>query len=168
MAPSVKNASPAPDILSSTVNSGSCLAITPVVSLNLPNLVQTFIITIASSITRGIVTPAMLWCSSLITRRQLYFPLLNLSGVYRAINQTLVDTEKLLHLDEPTEVVDEPDPKESVVSNGEVESYNVSFIDHQTSALHNISPVAKAEKAKAHSCASSTVSTTSNPAQGVS
>ncbi|KAG1719117.1 ABC transporter type 1, transmembrane domain-containing protein [Suillus lakei] len=29
---------------------------------------------------------------------QLYFPLLNLGGVYRAINQSLIDTEKLLYL----------------------------------------------------------------------
>jgi ATP-binding cassette subfamily B (MDR/TAP) protein 6 len=42
--------------------------------------------------------------------------------VYRTINQSLVDTEKLLYLlAEPTEVVDAPDAKELVVENGEVE-----------------------------------------------
>ncbi|KAG1851150.1 hypothetical protein F4604DRAFT_1934160 [Suillus subluteus] len=71
----------------------------------------------------------------------LYFPLSNLSGIYRAINQSLVDSKKLLHLlNEPTEVVDEPDAKELVVSNGEVEFNNVFFsYDHQTSVVHSIS-----------------------------
>ncbi|KAG1721531.1 hypothetical protein EDB19DRAFT_1772473, partial [Suillus lakei] len=40
----------------------------------------------------------------------------------RSRSQNLVDTEELLHLlNEPTEVVDEPDAKELVVTNGEVE-----------------------------------------------
>ncbi|KAG2088379.1 uncharacterized protein F5147DRAFT_587697, partial [Suillus discolor] len=76
---------------------------------------------------------------------QLYFPVSNFGGVYCAINQSLIDTEKLLLLNEPTEVIDEPDAEESVVSNREVKfgtypSDNVSFAyDDQTSALHNIS-----------------------------
>ncbi|KAG1720266.1 uncharacterized protein EDB91DRAFT_1178266 [Suillus paluster] len=49
---------------------------------------------------------------------------LSCSGVYGTINRSLIDTEKLLHhLDQPTEVVDEPDAKELVVSNGEVDPW---------------------------------------------
>lgn len=120
-----------------------------VLSLNLLNLVQTLIITsgllvgsliVASRITRGQSNTSD-FVVFITYYAQLYFPLSNLGGVYRAINQSLVDTEKLLHLlNEPTEVVDGPDAKELVVSNGEVEFENVSFsYDDQTSALHNIS-----------------------------
>ncbi|KAG2099663.1 hypothetical protein BD769DRAFT_1305262, partial [Suillus cothurnatus] len=53
---------------------------------------------------------------------QLYFLLPNLGNVYYTTNQSLTNTEKLLYLfNEPTEVIDEPDAKELVVSNGEVE-----------------------------------------------
>ncbi|OJA10165.1 hypothetical protein AZE42_01820 [Rhizopogon vesiculosus] len=71
----------------------------------------------------------------------LYAPLSNLGGVYRAIYQSLVDTDKLLNLlAEPTEVVDAPDAKELVLKNGEVEFKNVSFsYDGITSALKNVS-----------------------------
>ncbi|KAG1727621.1 ABC transporter type 1, transmembrane domain-containing protein [Suillus lakei] len=116
-----------------------------VLSLNLLNLVQTLIITsgllvgsliVASRITRGQSNTSD-FVVFITYYAQLYFPLSNLGGVYRAINQSLVDTEKLLHLlNEPTEVVDEPDAKELVVTNGEVEFDNVSFAyDDQTSAL---------------------------------
>ncbi|KAG2072297.1 hypothetical protein BDR04DRAFT_1230636 [Suillus decipiens] len=65
---------------------------------------------------------------------QLYFPLSNLVDVYHAINQSLVDTEKLLHLlNEPTEVVDEPSAKGLVVSNAKL----------------NLPLLAKAEQVKA-------------------
>ncbi|KAG2153648.1 uncharacterized protein EDB93DRAFT_1248550 [Suillus bovinus] len=120
-----------------------------VLSLNLLNLVQTLIITtgllvgsllVASRITRGQNNTSD-FVVFITYYAQLYLPLSNLGGVYRAINQSLIDTEKLLHLlNEPTEVVDAPDAKELVVSNGEVEFDNVSFsYDDQTSALHNIS-----------------------------
>jgi len=53
---------------------------------------------------------------------QLYFPLSHLGGVHCAINQSLIDAEKLLNLlAEPTDVVDAPDAKELAVENGEVE-----------------------------------------------
>ncbi|KAG1851146.1 hypothetical protein F4604DRAFT_1807597 [Suillus subluteus] len=40
-------------------------------------------------------------------------PLSNLGDVYRAIKQSLIDTEKPLHfLNEPTKVVEELDPKD--------------------------------------------------------
>ncbi|KAG2052405.1 hypothetical protein BDR06DRAFT_957682 [Suillus hirtellus] len=120
-----------------------------VLSLNLLNLVQTLIITsgllvgsliVASRITKGQSNTSD-FVVFITYYAQLYFPLSNLGGVYRAINQSLIDTEKLLHLlNEPTEVVDAPDAKELVVSDGEVEFDNVSFsYDDQTSALHNIS-----------------------------
>ncbi|KAG1721513.1 hypothetical protein EDB19DRAFT_1646384 [Suillus lakei] len=108
-------------------------------SLNLLNLVQTPIIAsglsvgsliVASRITRGQELTSSNHTSST--------SLSNLGSVY---NQSLVDTEKLLHLlNEPTEVADKLDAKELVVRNGEVEFDNVSFAyDDQTSALHNIS-----------------------------
>ncbi|KAG1724244.1 P-loop containing nucleoside triphosphate hydrolase protein [Suillus lakei] len=119
-----------------------------VLPLNLLNLVQTLIITsgllvgsliVASRITRGQSNTSD-FVVFITYYAQLYFPLSNPGGVYRAINQGLVDTEKLLHLlNEPTKVVDEPDAKELVVTNEEVEFDNVSFAyDDQTSALHNI------------------------------
>ncbi|KAG1745545.1 uncharacterized protein EDB91DRAFT_1328227 [Suillus paluster] len=120
-----------------------------VLSLNLLNLVQTLIITlgllagsliVALRITRGQSNTSD-FVVFITYYAQLYFPLSNLGGVYRAINQSLIDTEKLLNLlAEPTEVVDAPDAKELVVENGEVEFENVSFsYDDQTTALHNIS-----------------------------
>ena len=53
---------------------------------------------------------------------QLYGPLNNLGYVYRSMNQSLVDTEKLLKLlNEPSEINDKPDASELVVSDGEIE-----------------------------------------------
>ncbi|KIK33451.1 hypothetical protein CY34DRAFT_790779 [Suillus luteus UH-Slu-Lm8-n1] len=91
--------------------------------------------------------------------------------VYRAINQSLVDTEKLLRLlNEPTKVVDEPDAKELVVSNGEVDFENVSFsYDDQTSALRIISfKIPRGGRIALVGESGAGKSTISNPAQGVS
>ncbi|KAG1717945.1 hypothetical protein EDB19DRAFT_1062810 [Suillus lakei] len=105
--------------------------------LNLPNLIQTFIIIsslmvssliVVSRITRGQTNTSNFMFIPYYA--QLYFPLSNLGGVYRAINQSLVDTEKML-----PEAADEPDAKELVVSNGEVEFVSFAYDDH-TSALH--------------------------------
>ncbi|KAG1887965.1 ABC transporter type 1, transmembrane domain-containing protein, partial [Suillus fuscotomentosus] len=84
-----------------------------VLSLNLLNLVQTLIITsgllvgsliVASRITRGQSNTSD-FVVFITYYAQLYFSLSNLGGVYRVINQSLIDTEKLLHLlNEPTEV----------------------------------------------------------------
>jgi len=53
---------------------------------------------------------------------QLYGPLNSLGWIYRALNSSLVDTEKLLNLlDEPTEVDDKPDAPDLVVGHGEIE-----------------------------------------------
>ncbi|KAG2358302.1 ABC transporter type 1, transmembrane domain-containing protein [Suillus spraguei] len=120
-----------------------------ILSLNFMNIVQTLIIT------SGLLVGSLIVASRITTGRSntgdfvvfityyahLCLPLSTLVSVYRAINQSLVETEKLLDiLDEPTEVVDEPDAKELVISNGEVEFDNVSFsYDNKTPVLHNVS-----------------------------
>ena len=53
---------------------------------------------------------------------QLYGPLNNLGYIYRSVNQSLVDTEKLLKLlNEPTEIVDKPNADDLIVEDGEIE-----------------------------------------------
>ena len=45
-----------------------------------------------------------------------------LGTIYRSINQTLVDTEKLLKLlSEPTDVNDKPNAPDLIVTDGEIE-----------------------------------------------
>ena len=45
-----------------------------------------------------------------------------LGYIYRSVNQSLVDTEKLLKLlSEPTEVNDKPDAADLIVEGGEIE-----------------------------------------------
>ena len=45
-----------------------------------------------------------------------------LGYIYRSINQSLVDTEKLLKLlNEPTDVNDKPDATDLIVEDGEIE-----------------------------------------------
>lgn len=53
---------------------------------------------------------------------QLYVPLNVLGTVYRSINTSLVDTERLLKLlDEPTDVNDKPGAPDLVINDGEIE-----------------------------------------------
>jgi ABC-type transport system involved in Fe-S cluster assembly fused permease/ATPase subunit len=53
---------------------------------------------------------------------QLYNPLNQLGYLYRSINQSLVDTEKLLALlNEPTEVNVKPNAPDLIVHDGEIE-----------------------------------------------
>ena len=53
---------------------------------------------------------------------QLYSPLYQLGSLYRSINQSLVDTEKLLALlNVATEVNDKPDAPDLIVHDGEIE-----------------------------------------------
>ena len=53
---------------------------------------------------------------------QLYSPLNQLGPLYHSINQSLVDTEKLLTLlNEPTEVNDNPNAPDLIVRDGEIE-----------------------------------------------
>ncbi|TRM69749.1 P-loop containing nucleoside triphosphate hydrolase protein [Schizophyllum amplum] len=72
---------------------------------------------------------------------QLYGPLNMLGTTYRAMNQSLVDTEKLLNLlNEPTDVNDKPDAKDLVVESGEIEFKDVNFTyDGRTTALRGVS-----------------------------
>jgi ATP-binding cassette subfamily B (MDR/TAP) protein 6 len=52
----------------------------------------------------------------------LYGPLNQLGYIYRSVNQSLVDTERLLALlNEPTEVNDKPNAPDLVVTTGEIE-----------------------------------------------
>ena len=53
---------------------------------------------------------------------QLYAPLNMLGYLYRTINQSLVDTERLLKLlSEPTEINDKPNAPDLIVENGQIE-----------------------------------------------
>jgi len=57
-----------------------------------------------------------------LTTEQLYGPLNMLGSMYRSINRSLVDAEKLLELlNEPTEINDKPGAPDLVVSDGEIE-----------------------------------------------
>jgi len=120
-----------------------------IVSLNLLNLVQNFIITsgllvtcaiVARRVVRGDLDPSdfVIFITYLA---QLYGPLNQLGSIYRAVNQSLVDTEKLLKLlNEPTEVNDLPNAPDLIVENGEIEFDNVSFsYDDRTTALNGVS-----------------------------
>ncbi|KEP51129.1 ABC transporter [Rhizoctonia solani 123E] len=72
---------------------------------------------------------------------QLYGPLNTLAFLYSSINQSLIDTERLLDLlDEPSEVQDKPDAKELVVTDGIIEFDNVTFsYDGRSTALKGVS-----------------------------
>lgn len=53
---------------------------------------------------------------------QLYGPLNQLGYIYRSVNQSLVDTEKLLKLlNEPTDINDKPNAPDLIVQDGEIE-----------------------------------------------
>ncbi|KII92241.1 hypothetical protein PLICRDRAFT_133692 [Plicaturopsis crispa FD-325 SS-3] len=120
-----------------------------IVSLNLLNLVQNFIITlgllvgsliVALRVTKGHSKPSD-FVYFITYLAQLYGPLNSLGYIYRSVNQSLVDTERLLKLlNEPTEINDKPDATELVVDEAEVEFDNVSFsYDGRTTALNGIS-----------------------------
>jgi ABC-type transport system involved in Fe-S cluster assembly fused permease/ATPase subunit len=53
---------------------------------------------------------------------QLYLPLYDLGALYRTLNTTLIDTEKLLQLlSEPIEVQDKPGATDLIVQDGEID-----------------------------------------------
>ncbi|PPQ89526.1 hypothetical protein CVT25_012198 [Psilocybe cyanescens] len=121
-----------------------------ILSLNLLNLVQNFIITsglligsfmVAYDITSGDTPGASKFVFFITYLAQLYGPLNQLGYIYRSVNQSLVDTEKLLALlNEPTEVNDKENAPELVVYNGEIEFDNVHFsYDGRASALNGVS-----------------------------
>ncbi|KDQ57655.1 hypothetical protein JAAARDRAFT_35344 [Jaapia argillacea MUCL 33604] len=120
-----------------------------ITSLNLLNLVQNLIITlgllIGSIIVATRVTSGQLHASDFVVfityLSQLYGPLNSLGYIYRTINQSLVDAEKLLRLlDEDTDVNDKPNATELVVTDGEIEFDNVNFsYDGRSTALNGVS-----------------------------
>ncbi|KAF8972932.1 hypothetical protein BDZ97DRAFT_1778410 [Flammula alnicola] len=122
-----------------------------IVSLNLLNLVQNFIITsglligslmVAREITSGAKHQASKFIIFITYLAQLYGPLNQLGYIYRSVNQSLVDTEKLLALlNEPTEVNDKENAPNLVVYDGEIEFEGVHFSYDQgrTSALNGVS-----------------------------
>ncbi|KAH9485276.1 ATP-binding cassette sub-family B member 6, mitochondrial [Psilocybe cubensis] len=121
-----------------------------ILSLNLLNLVQNFIITsglligsfmVAYEITSGDSPGASKFVFFITYLAQLYGPLNQLGYIYRSVNQSLVDTEKLLALlNEPTEVNDKENAADLVVYNGEIEFENVHFsYDGRASALNGVS-----------------------------
>ncbi|KLO14578.1 hypothetical protein SCHPADRAFT_914776 [Schizopora paradoxa] len=72
---------------------------------------------------------------------QLFSPLDKLATVYRQINTSLIDAERLLKLlDEPVEVKDRPDASDLLISEGEIEFDDVSFsYDGRRTALSHVS-----------------------------
>ncbi|KAF9264231.1 hypothetical protein L218DRAFT_1029037 [Marasmius fiardii PR-910] len=126
-----------------------------IISLNLLNLVQNFIIASARYFTSGLLVGSIIVARHIIANEldssdfvvfitylgQLYTPLNQLGSVYRSVNQSLIDTEKLLKLlNEPTEVNDIPNAPDLLVQDGEIEFDNVSFsYDDRTTALNGVS-----------------------------
>ncbi|KAG5646274.1 hypothetical protein DXG03_003870 [Asterophora parasitica] len=120
-----------------------------IISLNLLNMVQNFLITlgllVGSMLVAYRVTQGQSDAGSFVVfityLAQLYGPLNQLGYIYRSVNQSLVDTEKLLALlNEPTEVNDRPGAPDLIVNDGEIEFDNVNFsYDGRTTALHGVS-----------------------------
>ncbi|KAF4620663.1 hypothetical protein D9613_000572 [Agrocybe pediades] len=121
-----------------------------IMSLNLLNLVQNFIITsglligslmVAREITTGEKPGASRFVLFITYLAQLYGPLNQLGYIYRSVNQSLVDTEKLLSLlNEPTEVNDKEGAKDLVIYSGEIEFDDVHFsYDGRNPALNGVS-----------------------------
>ncbi|KAJ8494557.1 hypothetical protein ONZ45_g13206 [Pleurotus djamor] len=125
------------------------LEIRVILALNLLNLVQNLIITVgllvgsmivALHVTRGEADLAdfIIFITYLA---QLYTPLTQLGYTYRSMNQSLVDTERLLQLlNEPTDINDRPNAPDLIVEDGEIEFENVSFsYDDHSNALRGVS-----------------------------
>ncbi|KAF9484487.1 hypothetical protein BDN70DRAFT_989577 [Pholiota conissans] len=122
-----------------------------IISLNLLNLVQNFIITsgllvgsliVARQITSEAKHSASKFVIFITYLAQLYGPLNQLGRIYRSVNQSLVDTEKLLALlNEPTEVNDKYGATNLVVHSGEIEFDNVhfSYDGGRTHAINGVS-----------------------------
>ncbi|KAF8813645.1 hypothetical protein BYT27DRAFT_7157317 [Phlegmacium glaucopus] len=120
------------------------------ISLNLLNLVQNCIITLGLLIGSLMVAyedtssgkyQASQFIYFITYLAQLYSPLNQLGYLYRSVNQSLVDTERLLALlNEPTEVNDKPNAPDLIVYDGEIEFDNVNFsYDNRTPALNGVS-----------------------------
>ncbi|CAL1708342.1 unnamed protein product [Somion occarium] len=119
------------------------------VSLSLLNLVQNFIITLGLLIGSMIVGYRVTTGASkphefvffITYLAQFYGPLNMLGYIYCSVNQSLVDTEKLLKLlSKPAEVNDKPGAPDLIVEDGEIEFDNVNFsYDGRNTALRGIS-----------------------------
>ncbi|KAF8267679.1 hypothetical protein EI94DRAFT_1729904 [Lactarius quietus] len=105
-------------------------------AMNLLNMIQNLIITV------GLLVGSMIVAQRVVNGQlepsdfvffvtylaQLYEPLNMLGSIYRSINRSLVDAEKLLELlNESTDVNDKPGAPDLVISNGEIEFDNVNF-----------------------------------------
>ncbi|KAH9168239.1 hypothetical protein EDB89DRAFT_1992643 [Lactarius sanguifluus] len=118
-------------------------------AMNLLNLIQNLILTVgllvgsmivAHKVVNGQLVPSdFVFVVTYLV--QLYGPLNMLGSIYRSINRSLVDAEKLLELlNEPTEVNDKPGAPDLVVSNGEIEFDNVNFTyEGRQPALRSVS-----------------------------
>ncbi|KAG4070087.1 hypothetical protein HA402_006799, partial [Bradysia odoriphaga] len=95
---------------------------------------------VASRVTHGLARPSE-FVMFITYLAQLYTPLNQLGYTYRSMNQSLVDTERLLKLlNEPTEVNDRENAPDLIVENGEIEFDNVNFsYDDHTTALRGVS-----------------------------
>jgi ATP-binding cassette subfamily B (MDR/TAP) protein 6 len=118
-------------------------------AMNLLNLIQNLIITVgllvgsmivAQRVVNGQLKPSH-FVFFVTYLAQLYDPLNMLGSIYRSINRSLVDAEKLLELlNEPTDVNDKPGAPDLVISDGEIEFDNVSFTyDGRLPALRGVS-----------------------------
>ncbi|KAF8520373.1 hypothetical protein BU17DRAFT_46726 [Hysterangium stoloniferum] len=127
-----------------------------IVSLNLLNLVQNLIFSLGIMVgsflvVKQITTGKLNWDGVpmkgsdfvifITYLAQLYGPLNSLGYIYRSINQSLVDTERLMKLlEEQPEVKDKPNALDLHVTSGEIEFENVNFsYDGRTTALNGIS-----------------------------
>ncbi|KAH9987023.1 hypothetical protein BJV74DRAFT_951775 [Russula compacta] len=120
-----------------------------VTAMNLLNLVQNFIITVGllvgsmivarRVVNHGLNTSDFVFFITYLA--QLYGPLNMLGSIYRSINRSLVDAEKLLELlNEPTDINDKPGAPDLVITNGEIEFDNVGFTyDGRQPALRGVS-----------------------------
>ncbi|EJF58200.1 hypothetical protein DICSQDRAFT_110500 [Dichomitus squalens LYAD-421 SS1] len=119
------------------------------VSLNLLNLIQNFIISLGLLVGSMIVALRVVRGQSqphefvffITYLAQLYGPLNMLGYLYRTINQSLVDTERLLKLlNEPRDINDKPNAPDLIIQDGSLEFENVSFsYDKRTTALDGVS-----------------------------
>lgn len=137
-------------LLSGAVSSHSIYNLLfPTVSLSLLNFVQASIMSlgllvgsalVANDVVKGRISPsAFIVFNSYLA--QLYGPLGWLGGLYRQLNQLMVDSEKLLKLlSEEVEVKDPEGATELVVSDGEIVFDDVHFsYDDRRPALSGIS-----------------------------
>ncbi len=73
-----------------------------------------------------------------LTSEQLYNPLNMLGSIYRSINRSLVDAEKLLELlNQPTDVNDKPGAPDLLVTDGEIK-FGMCYCSFPSSPVDSI------------------------------